>query len=127
MLNVRYGTVLVKGQELSKANTKIQPAVSFKGTTGKLYTLILSDPDAPAADWLHWLVINNDGTTKQELVSYNPPQPPSGTHRYIFTLCEQPGKLQIEPPVERGNFDTQKFISDNRLKVVSKRYFTTSA
>ncbi|TFG10306.1 YbhB/YbcL family Raf kinase inhibitor-like protein [Candidatus Thorarchaeota archaeon] len=66
------------------------------------FALIFNDPDAPAGNWLHWLVhsippevrsipegessrgveVENDfGVTE-----YGGPAPPSGTHRYIFTL-----------------------------------------
>lgn len=126
MFIIRYPNAIVKGQELSEANTSQQPTIHFKGQTGKLYTLIMSDPDAPQADWLHWLVINNNGTQKQEIVSYTPPTPPSGTHRYIFYLCIQPTTLKIRAPAQRGNFNTQKFIADNKLIIVAQKQFLVS-
>ena len=129
MFNVQYPTAQVKGQELSKKNAAPQPKVNFSGTAGKLYTLIMVDPDAPAADWLHWLVINNDdtGSKKEQLVPYNPPTPPSGIHRYIFYLCEQSGPLNIKAPTQRGNFNTQNFLRTNKLRIIGKKQFTTRA
>lgn len=57
----------------------------------------MHDPDAPAGDWLHWLVINIPVTTQQVaentsplggvvLTPYDGPCPPNGEHRYMFDL-----------------------------------------
>jgi phosphatidylethanolamine-binding protein (PEBP) family uncharacterized protein len=126
MLRIQYGTTVVSGQQLTEQETQQRPLVFFKGTTGKQYTLIMSDPDAPAHDWLHWLIVNNDGTSKKELVPYNGPAPPSGKHRYQFFLCEQKGPLQIRSP-SRANFATQDFIKSNGLRVVAKVQYTVVA
>jgi Raf kinase inhibitor-like YbhB/YbcL family protein len=69
----------------------------------KSFALTVTDPDAPGGTWIHWLVYNiskelteiergslpkgakeveNDFGKK----SYGGPCPPSGTHRYFFTL-----------------------------------------
>ncbi|MCF2137091.1 MAG: YbhB/YbcL family Raf kinase inhibitor-like protein [Candidatus Thorarchaeota archaeon] len=68
----------------------------------KSFALICNDPDAPVGDWIHWLVhsipadareiptggpvsgieITNDFGTS----GWGGPAPPSGTHRYFFTL-----------------------------------------
>jgi phosphatidylethanolamine-binding protein (PEBP) family uncharacterized protein len=122
MFKVSYNKINVAGQELTKNVTTRQPKAQFRGITPHLYTLIMSDPDAPAADWLHWLVINNDGTSKQELVPYNPPAPPSGLHRYIFYLCEQSQPLALQPP-PRAHFDTHNFIKTNKLRIVKQVQF----
>lgn len=77
--------------------------------------LLMSDPDAAAKSWLHWLITNipgeaSDITEGQVVVNYTGPSPPSGTHRYIFTLYEQPGgSIMINAPLERGNFQVQHF------------------
>jgi len=69
----------------------------------KSLTLVLDDPDAPSATWIHWLVWNIDpatttmatgspppgtvqGTTSFGNTGYGGPCPPSGTHHYRFTL-----------------------------------------
>ena len=69
----------------------------------KSFALAVTDPDAPGGKWIHWLVydiskelreikqgtspmgaeeVENDFGRK----SYGGPCPPSGTHRYFFTV-----------------------------------------
>jgi Raf kinase inhibitor-like YbhB/YbcL family protein len=66
------------------------------------FVLIMDDPDAPGGTWDHWIVFNIPPTTKsvqegQEPqgtkgknswgnLGYGSPCPPSGTHRYFFTI-----------------------------------------
>lgn len=105
-----------------------QPIVSYNNSTpGKLYTLIMSDPDAPQADWLHWLIVNDNGISKTTLVEYAPPTPPSGTHRYIFYLCEQISPINLIVPPSRPKFNTTAFIKDNKLRIVDKVQFQVKA
>ena len=70
----------------------------------KSFALSCIDPDAPMGDFVHWLVYNIPPTTveipqggplptgSQEVTndfgkkSYGGPCPPSGTHRYFFTI-----------------------------------------
>lgn len=46
------------------------PTVSFGGTAGTFYTLIMVDPDAPSPDsptmaqWIHWIVANIPGESR---------------------------------------------------------------
>ncbi len=69
--------------------------------------LVVDDPDAPGGTWVHWLVYNlpaltvalpeavaaaalpgkaRFGTNSWRRVGWGGPCPPSGTHRYRFTL-----------------------------------------
>jgi len=84
----------------------------------KGFALSCIDPDAPVGDFIHWLVydigenvreISRGGPVLGQEVkngfgkkSYNGPCPPSGTHRYVFTLYAlDTGHLE---DVKRKNF-----------------------
>jgi len=83
----------------------ISPQLSWENVPEKTKSFALSftDPDAPGGTWIHWLVydISNElrkierGSLPEgarEVVndfgrtSYGGPCPPSGTHRYFFTI-----------------------------------------
>jgi Raf kinase inhibitor-like YbhB/YbcL family protein len=102
----------------------ISPQLNWKDPpagTGS-FTLIVHDPDAPAGDWVHWLLYNipvevnklaegipaekefKDGTLQGRnswhQIRYGGPCPPAGTHHYIFTLSALDRKLKLEGGVE---------------------------
>ena len=67
----------------------------------KSFALVNDDPDCPIGTWTHWLVKDIPATTTKieensvpgvevvnswGCVEYKGPKPPSGTHRYYFTL-----------------------------------------
>ena len=83
----------------------ISPQLSWEDAPAetKSFALSVADPDAPGGTWIHWLVydipkdvrsidrgslpggakqVENDFGKKD----YGGPCPPSGTHRYIFTI-----------------------------------------
>ncbi len=81
------------------------PELSWRGVPGdaKSLALVVSDPDAPRGTFIHWVVDDlpaRDGTLAPgELPpgareadnsagkrGWYPPCPPSGTHRYLFTV-----------------------------------------
>ena len=81
--------------------------------------LIADDPDAPSGRWIHWVIYNIPVSTKSlqqgvppraELPDgarqgrndfgrpgYGGPCPPSGTHRYRFTLYAVDTTLRLKP------------------------------
>ena len=75
--------------------------------------LIMDDPDAPVGIWVHWVVYNMpmdlsglregmtgvgiDGTNSWNETGYGGPCPPSGTHRYFFTLYALDINLDLDP------------------------------
>ena len=124
---VEYGQTNSNGKTLSKKNTVNPPSIKFKGEPGKVYTVLMSDPDALAKSWIHWLITNIPGEATdiaegQVVVNYTGPSPPSGTHRYLFTLYEQPGaSLMVSPPSERGNFDVKRFEQQLSLQPLASR------
>ena len=99
-MEIKYKTILVQGQELTKDQTKNKPMIDIP--TGMF--LIMFDPDAPTnqkgKSWIHWIV-DSEGN---EYLPYYPPTPPSGTHRYIFRLLNQKPII----PSQRSNQNVPK-------------------
>ncbi len=83
------------------------------------FALICEDPDAPVGNWIHWVIYNIPGDQREldegiptdpELgngtiqgsngwgsIGYRGPAPPSGKHRYFFTLYALEGHLHLAP------------------------------
>lgn len=76
--------------------------------------LIVYDPDAPKGNFTHWILWNISATTTvikegtvptaaaqgindAGTIGYTPPSPPSGTHRYFFTLYALNRELALAP------------------------------
>ncbi len=83
----------------------ISPPLEISGVPhdAKSLILVMDDPDAPVGVWDHWVAFNIDpktliiaegaasttgtlGSNGGGTAAYAGPCPPSGTHRYIFTL-----------------------------------------
>ena len=102
----------------------ISPQLSWENVPDKTksFALAVTDPDAPGGTWIHWLVHNiskelreidraslpegaeevqNDFGRKR----YGGPCPPSGTHRYFFTIYALDTE-QLEGVNKRNFFDT---------------------
>jgi phosphatidylethanolamine-binding protein (PEBP) family uncharacterized protein len=130
-LDVFYNTIKVVGQELPKNITQVRPTVKFP-TTGKLYTLVMWDPDVPPQiqpGFVHWLITNLQSPTdiyKNQVLDYKGPAPPSGIHRYYFGLFEQEGSILLKQP-ERQNFSIYMFIKENDLRKVSEVFMKVSS
>lgn len=88
------------------------------------FVLIMDDPDAPAGDWVHWIVFNIPATTNQlaENLSspplgskfgsnswskdgYGGPCPPSGTHRYYFKLYALDTQLSLGSKTDKSSLE----------------------
>uniref|UniRef100_A0A2K5PNE3 Phosphatidylethanolamine-binding protein 1 n=1 Tax=Cebus imitator TaxID=2715852 RepID=A0A2K5PNE3_CEBIM len=91
-LHVTYGGAAVDelGKVLTPTQVKNRPtSISWDGLdSGKLYTLVLTDPDAPSRkdpkyrEWHHFLVVNmkgNDISSGTVLSDYVGSGPPKGT------------------------------------------------
>ncbi|XP_062562284.1 protein D3-like [Armigeres subalbatus] len=121
------------GNELTPTQVKEQPTVSWDAEPGALYTLVLTDPDAPSREkpkmreWKHWVVVNvpeSDvaaGETVAEYIGSAPPQN-SGLHRYVFLVYKQTdGKVQFDEPKlsnrnpNRGKFRVAEFAEKYHL------------
>jgi len=133
-LIVDYNGVLVREQNFTKSATTRQPAVKFTGEPGKLYTLVMWDPDVPSQaqpGYAHWIAINLQGPNNiasNELLSYQGPAPPSGTgtHRYFFGLFEQEGYINPQQ-LPRTQFNINKFVQENNLKKVTEVFMKVAA
>lgn len=94
----------------------------------KSLVLTIEDPDAPSKTWVHWVLYNintkiteipentvpdgaDQGMNDFGKPGYGGPCPPSGTHRYIFTLYALENKLFIEgdPTIDI----LQKYMKDH--------------
>jgi len=88
----------------------ISPPLSWTNApqNTKSFVLICKDPDAPMGTWIHWIIFNIpshyqqlppaiprkrewqdailQGKNSWDEYGYGGPCPPSGTHRYFFTL-----------------------------------------
>lgn len=131
IFTVKYGDVRVNGQELLLKETQQTPNVNFNNT-GKLYTLLMWDPDVPLEiqpGFIHWIVTNLQSPkniSTNEVLAYKGPSPPYGTHRYFFGLYEQNTPVSIKQP-PRTNFDVNNFILNNKLKEVYKLFMIVKA
>lgn len=115
------------------ANLRPQLAWSEIPEGTKSLALAVFDPDAPGKGWVHWLVVNlppqsyelaGEGSLPvgaQEILNdfgkteYGGPCPPSGTHRYQFTLYA----LDIENISPRDYNDFLNIIKNHELAVTT--------
>jgi len=84
--------------------------------------LIVDDPDAPAGDWVHWLLFNIDpkvekieegikpenalvGINDFNKNAYGGPCPPSGTHRYFFKVYALSKSLSLDESARKRDLE----------------------
>jgi len=98
----------------------ISPPLVWKGNfDAGSFALICTDPDAPSGEWIHWVAYDIppdaralaeaiprvpalpdgtlQGTNDWGDTGYGGPAPPSGTHRYVFTLFALDGPVDLGP------------------------------
>jgi Raf kinase inhibitor-like YbhB/YbcL family protein len=118
------GTIPIK---YTSKGENISPPLSWsdvpKGT--KSFALIMEDPDAPMGTWIHWVIYDipgdsrelNEGTpgnlvledgTRQGINSFRwagyggPAPPPGSSHRYFFRLYALDTVLDLAPGANKG-------------------------
>ncbi|KAJ3692440.1 hypothetical protein LUZ60_012790 [Juncus effusus] len=126
-MSVNYGSKHINnGCDIKPSLAANPPTLNIAGKTCDLYTLVMTDPDAPSPseptmrEWLHWLVVNipggTDPTQGEEVMPYMGPHPPIGIHRYVFVLFKQQSRLTgVRPPPERACFNTRYFAASYNL------------
>ncbi len=130
-LIVKYDNIPIQGQRLEKDRTVSAPNIEFQNT-GKLYTLVMWDPDVPPQiqpGFVHWLVTNlqnQNDIQNNQVLEYKGPAPPSGIHRYYFGLFEQQGHINPQQP-DRQKFSIDQFVRENNLKKVSDVFMKVAA
>jgi Raf kinase inhibitor-like YbhB/YbcL family protein len=114
----------------------VSPQLSWSDVPSgtKSFALRVSDPDAMSGDWIHWLVydmpkdvrsIEKDSVPSgaKEVENdfgkrpYGGPCPPSGTHRYVFTVYA----LDIE---HLDGVNKRNFISKIKEHTIDKATMT---
>ncbi|OVA01766.1 Phosphatidylethanolamine-binding protein PEBP [Macleaya cordata] len=127
-ISVYYGAKhLTNGCDVKPSLACDPPKVHISGHPDHLYTLVMTDPDAPSPseptmrEWLHWIVVDIPGGTNpsqgQEVVGYMGPRPPVGIHRYVMVVFKQNSELKmvVEEPVSRAQFNTRNFAKQFNL------------
>ncbi|XP_033321292.1 protein D2 [Megalopta genalis] len=134
-IEVSYGDKAVElGNELTPTDTQQIPQIHYKHDGGVLYTLVMTDPDAPTRkgynrEFRHWLVGNipEENVAKGEvLAEYVGPAPPKGTgkHRYVFLVYKQnqgsitfdERRLSNRDGQQRRRFSIKKFAEKYNLE-----------
>ncbi|OZJ05450.1 hypothetical protein BZG36_01648 [Bifiguratus adelaidae] len=132
------GGDIAMGNTLAINDTQEPPQIEFAGDReGAVYTVILTDPDAPSRqdpkwrEFRHWVVTNvpsngdvSKGTTIQD---YMGPAPPKGTgpHRYVLLLYRQSGAFTEVPKLseKRQNWKASTFAQQHEMTLVAANWF----
>ncbi|MEE9297806.1 MAG: YbhB/YbcL family Raf kinase inhibitor-like protein [Acidimicrobiia bacterium] len=97
----------------------LSPPLTISGIpTGTVtLALVVDDPDAPAGTWDHWVAydvpvvglipegvesLGTSGSNSWGRSGYGGPCPPSGSHRYFFTVYALDARMDLEPGVEKS-------------------------
>lgn len=113
ILQVSYnGTIVQDGNVLTPKQTAEFPDIVLNNEDeSALYTLIITDPDAPSRndpvfrEFIHYVCVNIKGNqlnTGDVVASYVGPAPPcnSGLHRYYFVVYKQISSIDVEQAKE---------------------------
>ncbi|KAK7320160.1 hypothetical protein RJT34_04894 [Clitoria ternatea] len=126
---------ITNGCDIKPSMAVNPPKVTLTGDMDTLYTMVMTDPDAPSPsepsmrELIHWIVVDIPGGTNvargKEILPYVGPKPPVGIHRYILVLFQQKGPMgAVEQPASRVSFNTRYFARQLDLGLpVSTVYF----
>ncbi|MEV4628672.1 YbhB/YbcL family Raf kinase inhibitor-like protein [Micromonospora sp. NPDC049523] len=113
-----------------------RPPLAWSGDVGDAaaFAVIVDDPDAPGFTYVHWIVYDIPAATKEipagdlpaDLLqasnsnggaTWTPPCPPSGEHRYQFTVYALAKKIGLPAGTEAG--EARKAIEAATIRVGS--------
>jgi Raf kinase inhibitor-like YbhB/YbcL family protein len=97
----------------------VSPPLTLRDMPGAAVTLVLvlDDPDAPGGTWDHWIAydippdgeipeavtsLGTGGTNSWGRSAYGGPCPPSGTHRYVFSVYALDSDLGLAPGADKA-------------------------
>jgi Raf kinase inhibitor-like YbhB/YbcL family protein len=116
-------------ERYSKNGGNASPPLEWSGVPGgtKSLALIVEDPDAPGGVFVHWVIYDippnmnqlpENVPSKAELprgirqgrndfgaLGYGGPQPPRGTHRYVFHLYALGEEFRLPSGISRKELD----------------------
>jgi len=116
-------------KKYSSYGKNISPPLKWSGVPAKVksFALICDDPDAPGATFVHWVIFNIpasarslkenipeggtlpdgsiQGTSGTGAYGYFGPEPPSGTHRYMFKLYALSTKLDLQSTATKADVE----------------------
>lgn len=128
------GKIITYGDKMTKEETMSAPMLNYPKSSGKLYTVMMVDPDAPSPKnpiyrhFLHWLVVNQSDKSNGKVINkYTGPNPPEGEHRYFVCILQQKNKIQGLTEFNRKNFDVTEFTKNNDLDLISCTKFSVKA
>ena len=132
------------GKELTPTQVFAQPTLKWESEKDALYTVVLTDPDAPSRkdpkyrEWVHWLVLNvsgNDIDKGDVVIEYVGSAPPKDTdlHRYCLFVYKQSSKIDVSKckqdklisvgggGANRGKWKLATFIENNKASYANNQ------
>jgi Raf kinase inhibitor-like YbhB/YbcL family protein len=125
-----FATGVAIPQQYTCKGADTSPALEWSGAPPKTagFALIMDDPDAPAGNWVHWVLWNvpakahslpqgaprreqlDDGSLQgrnsyNKIGYYGPCPPPGQSHRYFFRLYALDTKLNLPAGASRDQLD----------------------
>lgn len=127
-----YADYVLTGNMLTREQVRNRPTVNFPALdVGANYSVLMIDADADDGNGGTWVDLKYLAVNSFEVIvdasdmvaPYESPNPMYGTHRYIWLLYKQHGRIDPKRAAyynkNRKNFSLRKFAADNNLTVPS--------
>jgi len=138
-LSINYANIRIGGQELGRNQYMNPPKITLSNYAAN-FIVTMTDPDAPAGTWTHYVaeLKPGGGGVISEPYKYEPPNPPpkTGTHHYIFraysaaSTSTGTGTLRNNKNLPGNEYYTQVlelFIRNNKPLAEEKMFTVTSS